>query len=621
MRALLFSFVALCSMGCESGVSLTIDLRTDYVPGAEILRAEVVAEGASGEQRWDDLQAPPIERSLRLASLTGLSPARGRAVDVRLYGPGDALVAETRAVVDNRADRVHTIVVERGCAGVACGEGERCVGGRCQDARCLTGVEEDCEAGCGADAECGPPRADCASARCVDRVCFAAGDGCADGFYCDPSAGCREAPSRCDGGACGEGPWVAVARSDEQCQVYGLATSEGGPVIATGQHGSLTVDDAPLEGATGEQVLLLAFDAEGALRWHTRVDSTHYSSPRDLTAGPDGAVVVTGALSGISTFGGPSYDTGARQEPVTALVAADGTPDVPLFFAGDRANAQGRGVETRDGRTAIAGLYGANLAVHDVTLPPASLDDGFVALVEGGAARFAYPVSGGSNTAMNAAALGPDRACFGGRVSGTVTYEGGGSLIPAGRTAALVVCYDLEGVHLWHQVILGDAGSRVVDVELTEDGALAVVGFSSGVVRLGDEERPGAGMEDAFVALFDPAGALVWLEVIGSAVDDRVARLALSGRGTLGVGGGVVGDGTLLGETVTEGGWFAELDLADGAPVSALRHFPGRFDVNAVAWDEARGRFFVAGTGRGEVTFFAAPVDLGAVGAAVFAIP
>lgn len=189
---------------CDSRGRLLVDVRTDLVPGLEFDTAETTVVGADG---------PPIRATARLEQdwlagrrVADVETAGESTVRVRLLRGESALVDRT-ATLRVRGLSAVTLVMSRACLGRACPDPggapttSACLAGECVETRCNETEAPFCVAQCTASAECAV-RADCASGRCLDGLCFAVADHtrCAVGEACHPDLGCLAFPARPDGG-------------------------------------------------------------------------------------------------------------------------------------------------------------------------------------------------------------------------------------------------------------------------------------------------------------------------------------------------------------------------------------------------------------------------------------
>lgn len=251
----IFALVVLA--GCTDGLALSVDVKTDFVPGPEFAAVRVTLvgedEGTTVGAAGDYLSG---ERAI---DLSGLEENRARVVSVELIDRLGGVVAERSALVDHRVDRGLTLTLARDCAGVSCpGAGAAaataCFGGRCTAPECIDGTEPSCpEPECNVDTDC-PLLNACSSRRCIDTLCLYAPavGACNTGFYCSPENGCLALPSPVD--ASNDARPMADAGID-----VGADANTGPPSVpqltwpqngvATGPAPSVTFRWAPVVGA------------------------------------------------------------------------------------------------------------------------------------------------------------------------------------------------------------------------------------------------------------------------------------------------------------------------------------------------------------------------------------
>lgn len=198
----LFALSLTLALGCDPNtVSLVVDLRTDLVPGAEFMQVEVELDDGDTQRATVDLDAT-VATGVRIAEWSALPARSARPLRVRLLDSASATVVERSLVVEHTADLAVVVAATRSCRDVTCDSEQTCVGGRCQDPRCLTGAEASCDTPeCGSDVECPAPADACARASCEAGICYqVSADFCWAGEFCDPDLGCREAPTAGDAG-------------------------------------------------------------------------------------------------------------------------------------------------------------------------------------------------------------------------------------------------------------------------------------------------------------------------------------------------------------------------------------------------------------------------------------
>ena len=159
--------LAAAAVSCDSSsdFAIVLDLRTDYAPVDEFDAVLVSVEGVDGETRSPARRGEDYLDRVQVALLEvdGAGPQHVQ-VELRLAG---ALLAVGDVLVTASASTAAIVTIRR-CE---------------QTGSCLA-------AGCRSSDECPQPPASCATAACVDTLCFEMREACAGGGVCDPVSGC-----------------------------------------------------------------------------------------------------------------------------------------------------------------------------------------------------------------------------------------------------------------------------------------------------------------------------------------------------------------------------------------------------------------------------------------------
>jgi hypothetical protein len=200
--ALLAAFTLVGAACKEDRIALSIDLRTDYVPGREFVNVitEVVAEGAepvSARRAAGESEAAFVEGT-RVADFADL-PAGSVSVKVRVMSLTNELLVERVARLSVSGDYALTMVVTRNCEGIVCPDPEgdlnrnTCNAGKCVEPGCLPEQPQFClEPECAVDSDCVGDAA-CVATYCRAGTCLFVPDDakCKQGQACDVTRGCH----------------------------------------------------------------------------------------------------------------------------------------------------------------------------------------------------------------------------------------------------------------------------------------------------------------------------------------------------------------------------------------------------------------------------------------------
>ncbi|HET8539973.1 MAG TPA: hypothetical protein VFL83_08900 [Anaeromyxobacter sp.] len=231
----------------------------------------------------------------------------------------------------------------------------------------------------------------------------------------------------------------------------------------------------------------------------------------------------------------------------------------------------------------MSGRFEGAVDLGGGTIPnagPAGTGDAYVAKYSGtsGAHVWSHGFGGAANDVATGVAVGAGGdVLVSGTFAGTVDF-GGGPLASAGSTDAFLVRLTSGGSHVFSAAFggSGDDVARHVSVGSGNEAYLTGA-FSGSVASSTGEPITSAGMTDAFVAAYEPGGALRWTRGFGGAGADegwaarRIgARVWVAGTfaGTIDVGG------TALTSQGGTDGFIVALGATGGAP-EATRAFGG----------------------------------------------
>ncbi len=238
MRFLLLA-LAILSGACASELELSVDVKTDLVPGVEFDRVRVFLNGAMVAEADASLGESDFgESSLtgeRVADLSGLEKGEYE-LRVVLDVPASGATQERTVLVDLDESLAVVVVLTRDCRNVACpGDGSpsaiSCLGGSCVDPTCVTGNEPSCpEPECTENAQCGTS-VECAIGICAANVCLEApsDDRCESGEYCSPEEGCLPVPVRFEDAGTEDAAMEDAAMEDAGRDVGPDASPDVGP--------------------------------------------------------------------------------------------------------------------------------------------------------------------------------------------------------------------------------------------------------------------------------------------------------------------------------------------------------------------------------------------------------
>jgi len=189
MRALAVLVLVLVS-GCDDRPELIVDVRTDLVPGSELMALSASVDGADAVRVNVDPATDWLAGG-RVAELQ-VEPGTRTVVITALDAEGQTVV-ERSVRVSVELDIGVTVLLTRDCRGVVCdATNAACWAGGCVSDECSDESLSSCgDPECTDASEC-PAAGPCGTARCELGACvYAAGGACGASEFCDPEFGCR----------------------------------------------------------------------------------------------------------------------------------------------------------------------------------------------------------------------------------------------------------------------------------------------------------------------------------------------------------------------------------------------------------------------------------------------
>lgn len=394
------------------------------------------------------------------------------------------------------------------------------------------------------------------------EACYDGPDGTAGVGRCKP--GQRTcAPDGSGYGAC-EGavlPQIDDCATDDDENCDGASPACTGDVVAAKDEGGAG-DDAALAVATlasGDPIVVgvepgaprggalvgAAFaqrrDATTlSIRWMQGF-SQGGSSLASVGAGALGDLVVAGAVSGATTYGGtPIAAKGGLDALVMKLDADTGAPVWARSWgdAGFDQVASGVAVD-RAGNAFVVGHFEGSLPLDASHVLASKARSAFVAKLDrGGAVAWAVALPGTFSARADAVAVDPagDPVVVG-------TFAGAISL--GSRVLATTGLADTDAFVAWldagtgaprRALRLGDASAQAAtSVAITQEGGVVVGGSTDGAIRVGDGgiDAAGDGGRHGFVLALSPAGALAWGARVGDTGAEIVRAVAVDPLGAV----------------------------------------------------------------------------------------
>jgi hypothetical protein len=277
-----------------------------------------------------------------------------------------------------------------------------------------------------------------------------------------------------------------------------------------------------------------------------------------LSADGSGSVVFAAEYSGMLTQ--PTGLTNAGGSDVLfARINGDGVLTGARSYGGGARDSGSWAAFDNLGSVYLTGSFSDGLLLGDTMLQSAGSEDVFIArATTSGDVIWALSVGGmEADGSTQAVADGAGNLIVTGNFEDRIQFPGGPELVSRGDSDVFVTKLAPDGTHLWSLAFGGPGTEQSRQIATGPDGRIAVCGELSSGARIGDEMLPNAGFIDAYVAVFEPDGALQWARAMGSVAEDRCLSVAIMSSGAIVAGIGYTGTIDLGGGPVSNdsGNW------------------------------------------------------------------
>ncbi len=304
----------------------------------------------------------------------------------------------------------------------------------------------------------------------------------------------------------------------------GIEVDTSGNVYVTGKSASSW--GSPIRAKNGgDDAFVAKLSGSGTLLWNTFLGGNGNDGCAGIALDGSGNVVVRGSSS--ASWGGPVRAYTGGEDIFAAKLSGSGTLLWHTFLGGGGGDySQGLGIDTDPSDNVIVSGYtfmtswGSPIRAHNGDY------DAFAAKLDGNGNLLWNTFLGGS---------GSDN-CYGVAVDGAGNLALTGDSISAwgtpvrahsGSLDVFVAKLSGNGTLLWNTFLGGSSWDWVYAVAANSAGTLAVTGKSAGA--WGSPLSVYSGGEDAFAALLDTNGALLWNTFLGSGGNDSGYGITVDG--------------------------------------------------------------------------------------------
>jgi alpha-tubulin suppressor-like RCC1 family protein len=222
------------------------------------------------------------------------------------------------------------------------------------------------------------------------------------------------------------------------------------------------------------------------------------------------------------------------------------------------------------GNLYVVGSFSTNASFGSTTLTSAGNTDAFVAKYnQAGNLLWAAQAGGPTADSANAVAISPAGEVYvTGSFTGTANF-GTTNLVAAGFGDIFIAKYDSAGNLLWVQRAGGPGSNQANGVAVDTAGNAYVAGFFSNIATFGSTNLLNSGGRDIFLTKYNPAGQVVWARRAGGTSEDESRGVAVDPSGNIYLAGYFQGTGAFGSSNLTATG-LQDIFVAKYDPAGTL---------------------------------------------------
>lgn len=275
------------------------------------------------------------------------------------------------------------------------------------------------------------------------------------------------------------------------------------------------------------------YNTDGTLQWVQSAGGTNGEYGNDITVDGSGNVYVTGYFLGTVTFGTTTKTSAGNYDLFVVKYNTTGTLQWVQTAGGTGAD-YGYGIAVDgSGNVYVTGSFFGTATFGAITKASAGADDIFVGRYDPVGVSWSWVQSAGGtlNEQGNGIALDAiGNVYVTGFFTGTATF-GTTSKVSAGGLEVFVTKYSSAGTIQWVQSAGGTGNDYSNSLAVDDVGSVYLAGAFTGTGAFGTTTKTSAGNYDLFVARYDPAGTLQWVQTAGGTNSDEATAIALDSNG------------------------------------------------------------------------------------------
>lgn len=353
--------------------------------------------------------------------------------------------------------------------------------------------------------------------------------------------------------------WSMQLGSADVDWANGMATDGSGNSMIVGRfEGTLDVGDTTLTSAGNSDILLAKYNNQGSLLWAVRAGGTSSDEGLDIATDAAGNSIITGYFRSQADFGDTTLTGTSLLNDIFIAKYDDGGNLLWAEKAGGSGSDLGYEIATDSaGNSFVTGGFNGSAAFGDTTLvSDLFINDVFVAKYDT-QGELLWATHGGGPSSDDGFVITTDHignTVVAGRFTGEATF--GNITLPGDGNGfdIFVVKYDANGNQLWATYANGPDSDWATGIATDETGNIFLTGYFDDTLLFDNVTLTNIGLEDVFLAKYDPDGNLLWATSLGGPETDRATGITTTTPGNISITGYFSGSAGFGQTTLTSSG-------------------------------------------------------------------
>jgi Tfp pilus assembly protein PilZ len=335
--------------------------------------------------------------------------------------------------------------------------------------------------------------------------------------------------------------WVQSAGGTGSDFGFALALDASGNVYITGNYaGTATFGTTSKTSLGNYDIFVAKYNSAGTVQWVQSAGGTSNDVGQGIALDASGNVYITGAYQGMATFSTTTKTSAGSYDIFVAKYNSAGTVQW-VQSAGGTNSDEGRDIALdASGNVYITGYYQGMATFGTTSKTSTGSYDIFVAKYDPVGISWTWVQSAGGTTDDIGQGIALDAS---GNVYITGTYQGMATFSTTTKTSLggsydiFVAKYNSAGTVQWVQSAGGTGSDFGFAIALDASGNVYITGYYLVTATFGSTTKTSAGSSDIFVAKFNSAGTVQWVQSAGGTSQDEGVDIALAASGNVYVTG------------------------------------------------------------------------------------